>query len=445
MAETAVFVCTPEIVRTWLIHPTWLCTPGVIPERIVLDYHDYSRIQRKVNGQAESGPTAYDIATASFIHQNGRLIRPHNYRAALDPKTIDEIAARVDEIVVQKPYPRNWYSVYAERAYHRWLEHGLLSKDPWLEESPLLEKAKQHTRDAISHKVRGGGSTGKGKDQHELAEYGERLLKRHMAKLLSGYWVAQTLSRETGRAHVVFETPEFMSAGRILAEAEGFELEEHFAFADPETDYSARIQQAVYDVLKMDLASPIVSVDAEGLLAAIKEIREFEQKGILDEFVGDVRHELSRLIDRHTLREHYRRNMAIDSATDLPPLLLTLAKALAGGPVSPEDMAGMTAALAVVIRSVVLNAPNVQSDLEEIGSPTVRFLLEQTLGPEALLPTRERIKRGLIEACRRVPTAEAWDTPTARDIASQLMEPWVDGRVWYHPQTHEPVGDPPTL
>lgn len=77
--NSAVFVCTPELVGSWLFYPAWLCAEKVMPRRLVMDNKD---LQRAEDAAKLHSATPYDV----LVWETLRTYIHHDFLFAYDPR-----------------------------------------------------------------------------------------------------------------------------------------------------------------------------------------------------------------------------------------------------------------------------------------------------------------------------------------------------------------------
>lgn len=58
--KTAIFICSPELVGSWMFYPAWLCMPNLYPRALVMDFVDLERCYKEAHS---INATPYDIIT----------------------------------------------------------------------------------------------------------------------------------------------------------------------------------------------------------------------------------------------------------------------------------------------------------------------------------------------------------------------------------------------
>jgi len=72
VAKPVIFVCTPELVNSWLFYPAWFCRADIIPCHIIMDYKDVDRCHKEALLRSA---TPYDYIVSDTLN----MYEYHNF------------------------------------------------------------------------------------------------------------------------------------------------------------------------------------------------------------------------------------------------------------------------------------------------------------------------------------------------------------------------------
>ena len=422
--QAAVFICTPEIVRTWLLYPLWLYTPTAYPERILIDSRDYGRIINRVKREPTKA-TPYDVATWFRLGD----FREHvdhslDYRQYVRPGKIATAAHEIRLAIERRGWiPKNDldFCKYMADSFNHWLVFGLEHKKRLLKGEKVYEAAITATQaeyDAI---------IGSGNFPFEP----QLLLERHFAKLLSAIVVRDAAMKLYPNKRVlVFDTGEFEFAAKLLARHFGWDYSERFAISqqiDPR--FEDNIREEIFKHLHLELPSPICDPAVDDFSAAAAELKHDLSRGKRLENISAEADEAFAAIQPRVndcLRFIVPESRRIWTAATACGTLNLITAVLGLAPKAPaQASAGF---FLVTLLWNFFRATQCRHLLKHSGRTVnlrVRVYVEQALTTE-----KEGWRLLLLRLSRM-----QWPRPRGMEedeMRRQLMAPWVTNPVWYH-------------
>lgn len=421
--RTDVFVCTPDLVGSWLFYPAWLCMPGLYPKQLVLDYADVDRSRREARS---INRTPYDIASWDTLDshvQDGFVIC--HYRKFVEPRTkplrYETIAGkRLGDLretanAIVRDLSMEQKQKLVENGYRDWKRFGLELKKHLKRNDPVFEMAIDKTDQGI----------------HEIANRGnlpldpDRLIRRYLMKLQIGLLIRNEYA---GREDIplsrvrVFDTPEYKGAAEHLGKRLGLE---EGTFAIPSS--SPHENEAILrDILHMEQSQePVYGRDLGELYEAIDEVKERQDAGMTDK---EIETEIWEEVDKAKRETNWAGRIQEAGLLGANyPIWKEAMAAITGGQV---DAMAAVVGLAPFLAALMLGQRMVSGSLSDYSS-SAKFIVSRTCVRkyDVWQTVSERWLHHLTSLARRCVSRPV----TAERISRQMMEPWIDNPVWYDP------------
>ena len=414
--EPAIFVCTPEIVRTWLLYPLWLHVPDVFPKRIVIDDRDYQHIHRRVKREPHKA-TPYDVATWLRVRDFGELIdHSFAYDAHATPQRIT-VEAHNLTVRLRTTLGKDDLHRYMAESFKHWLVYGLEQKRRLLGADPLYQHAIRATENEYMAIL----------NSKNFPFDPELLLERHLAKLLVGLDTAKAVRKKYGGPVLVYDTGEFSFAADQLCQILRLERRDHFAISE-EIDFSLEdnLREELSSELGLCLPGSISDPRVSDFSAVIAELRDLPHDRKLQEIALVAEEELQQRKNRvdecmNYLGPFLGKGLPAAGAADfLISRALTLPPSLTASAAVSMVAVGLRW---VLFRSTACN--ELIADLGNAARLRLRRYVEGGLAFGA-----QGWRRLLIHLSRlRWPRSA---TSTEEEKCKQMMDPWVRNPVWYH-------------
>lgn len=420
----AIFVCTPEIVRTWLLYPLWLYTPHhAYPERIIIDRRDYERLRHRAGpGIAKASP--YDWATWDYIcnchipvdwsFDYGDYVKP--IEITMKARDIRKRSEREGRI------PKDTLREYMAKSFQHWLDFGLEQKMRLLQGGAIYAKAIDATRSRYNDIVASGN----------LPFEAHLLLERHFAKLLAGLKLKKVVEKKyPGRPVVIFDTGEFAFAAKLLAKYVEDVRPEHFAISQQvDSSFEDNLREEFFRQLGLVLPVPICNPHVADFSSAAAQLGEDQRQGkrirdIADETEAEFR----------SLESSYAECLRIIRPASGQILTITSVGSLVFNALRPELTAvGLTSVLNLVFALGwnffrATECRELIERLTSVGRLRLRLYVEQALSAGG-----EGWQAFLQHFARMQWPRAAGTRVEEEDKRQQMMEPWVTNKVWYHDQ-----------
>jgi hypothetical protein len=421
-ARSATFVFTPEVVGSWMLYPAWLCLPGLLPRRLVLNYEDVERSQQEARSV---NATPYDVITWETLrsHQLNELLVCHypQYESIGKlPLMYEKIAKNqmghfrdVAQRII-RTLSREELEQIVQHGYESWRHFGLQLKAHLKGNDPVFIEAIRQTDDGIAKVVRGN-----------LPLDPARLVQRYLMKLQVGLFIRKHYAEWSNTSEstiCVFDTPEYAPAAKLLVQKLHLDPA---AFAIP-SEGPEKNEQLLREVLHLDESSePICGKELERLYKAIDFIRKQQESNVSDDQIRRDIEDQVRKAGRDVSKAGKLESLRLGAANI--PIMLEAGKAVAGTAGSFAILtvgALSTAYLALKAESVI------RSSLSEYSS-AVQFIVGRQVvhnfNPRYRIAQRW-LPRLLSLARRYIPRPK-----TQERITRQMMEPWINSPVWYDP------------
>ena len=420
--KAAVFVCTPEIVRTWLLYPVWLFSPGVYPKRIVIDHRDYARMTDRGRSRTK-GASPYDTSTWLRLREFGESIdNSLAYGDHVNPTKNTRTAHEVLKSCLSRGLlSKDSLAHYMEESFNHWLVFGLEQKKKLLSGDRVHEEAMRRTQAEYADIQRGN-----------MPFAPELLLERHLAKLLAGLSVRKEVMRKCPHDRaVVFDTGEFEFAARLLSNYYGLQYEETFAIAtDLDGSLVDDIREDVRRMASLELSDSVASPHVEEILRVIEAFQRQRDrgKGIEDlvregeEVFESMRKDADECISH--IKIHGRKMLGPSAGA------LTAMEAVGNVLGLGQDASSQLCLppLAVLFAWDIFNASEC---VELVRSLPAVARLKLRLYVERISAGKDQVWQRLLQALWKVgwPKMAVFEE---EDIRKQMMAPWVTNPVWFH-------------
>ena len=419
--QPAIFICTPEIVRTWLLYPLWLHTPHAFPERIVIDRRDHRRVHLRVTRDLHKA-TPYDFATWLRVGDFRQTVdSSFEYEKYVHPKEITLEARNVfKEVRTRGWIPKDDLHAYMAESFHHWLFFGLEQKRRLLGGYPVYERAIEDTQSKCSA-IQAGN----------LPFDPQLLLERHFAKLLAALKLRAAVKRKYPNKRVlVFDTGEFAFAARLLARRFQWDVSETFAVSEQIDDcFEDSIIQELSTALGLELTKPVCDPHVGDFSSAVDDLKRHLSRG---KRIADLAAESDEKF--RALRTRFED--CLEVITPQSPRILTNGFSLAGANSTIVEVLGLAktmpaySAALLVLTTLTWNV-FLATECRELVTklvPTVRLRLR--LYVEKALTAGIQKWRGFLLRLSKLRSPHPRDQK--EEAQRQMMSPWVKNPVWYH-------------
>lgn len=414
--KAAIFVCTPEIVRTWLLYPLWLHVPHVFPCKIVIDNRDYQHIHHRVKREPHKA-TPYDVATWLRVKDFGGLI-DHSFAYAA-PQRITAAAHKMT-IRLRNTLGKTDLHQYMANSFKHWLVYGLEQKRRLLGADQLYLDAIRATEDEHLEIL----------TSKNFPFEPELLLERHLAKLMVGLETATAVREKYGRRApvLVYDTGEFSFAADLLCREWHLDRRKHFAISD-EIDFSFEdnIREELSSELGLCLPKAISDPGVSDFAAAIAKLTRDQPD---DQKLAEIAVETEESVRQQ--RAQITRCMkavgiyltaGVPTATEAESLVIRAYN------LEPTATAQAAVGLTVLGLSWVLFMSTYCRELFAGFKDIARLRLRRHV--EGGLAFGAQGWRTLLIHLSRIRWPRS-GASTKEDKCKQMMDPWVRNPVWYH-------------
>ena len=415
--EPAIFVCTPEIVRTWLLYPLWLHVPHVFPKRIVIDDRDYQHIHRRVKREPHKA-TPYDVATWLRVGDFGGLIdHSFAYDAHATPQRIT-VEAHNLTVRLRKTLGKDDLHRYMAESFKHWLVYGLEQKRRLLGADQLYQHAIRATENEYMAIL----------NSKNFPFDPELLLERHLAKLLVGLETAKVVRKKYGGRVLVYDTGEFSFAANLLCRDLRLDPRDHFAISDKiDFSFEDNLREELSSELGLCLPGSISDPRVSDFSAAIAEFtRDLSHGRELPEIAVEAEDALQQRRDQiHECMKYLGLYLGLSfPATDSANNLISQALSL-----QPSQTAVASISMvAMGLRWVLFRSTACRELTAGLGN-MARLRLRRYVEGGLAFGT-QGWRKLLIHLSRiRWPRSAA---STEDEKRRQMMDPWVRNPVWYH-------------
>ncbi|MEW6685515.1 MAG: hypothetical protein AB1393_04840 [Candidatus Edwardsbacteria bacterium] len=425
--QTAIFICTPELVGSWIFYPAWLCMPNLYPRALVMDYIDLERCYKEANSVYA---TPYDIVTWQTLKtyidygflishdplynkpfQSGSV--PLSYSKWTSQKELDEFKSIARKIVNSLSKDQLHQIVY--HGYKGWKHFGLELKKYFKGKDPLFATAIEKTNIGISQIERG-----------LMPIDPKALIRRYLLKLLVGLHIRKIYSKmaNISEGYIrIFDTPEYKPAAKLLIRNLNIEPN---SFAIP-TDTPERNESFIREVLGLkDSGVPLCSQDLDLLYDAVEQIKRDLNSGISE---IEIRRDISSKIveaRRKVLRKDIIGALSLSSANI--PTWIQVGKALLGSP--PNDVPPLIVSLLSIVVAVATGESFLRDAISNYPS-SVKFIVTREIlyNFNPIFKIKQTWLRYLLSLARKFKPRPV----TEERIRRQMMEPWIENPTWYDP------------
>ena len=422
--NSAVFVCTPELVGSWLFYPAWLCTEKVLPRHLVMDGRDLRKTKEASRLRSK---TPYDVLVwetlRTYIHHNFLFTYDPrlqtgtagiDYRDFTGPLQLREFGRRASLIIkkVSGGSKEQLHEIVLH-GYRSWKKFGLEIRRHFKQGDTIFPEAIRNTQEELDQVMSG-----------KMPLDPELLLRRYLMKLQVGLHVRKEYARthDTPEADIrVFDTPEYLPAANLLVR---FGLAHEDAFAIP-TGNPDDNEQFIREVLNLkEDVKPLLGQDIILLQKAVLDVR-----GQLNANVPEW--EIRQRLDSEVRRASNRRllqngELALTQAgLALSPEILGL---FTGGSID-KRLVSLVSILSMLY--LFAKAEIALRDSLADFSDAAKFIVTRDMlyGFNPLFRMKETWTTYVTSLARHYLPQAA----TRERIMRQMMKPWLDLQVWYDP------------
>ncbi|MBI4286287.1 MAG: hypothetical protein HY670_10405 [Chloroflexi bacterium] len=410
----AVFLCTPQIVSSWLYYPAWLSTPGITPNCLVLDSNDLEHYQSAANS---IDATPYSVLTWDTLdtYVAHRFIKAEvSYSSCVrsDLSTMRQTAERIT-----KSLAKEQLQSITLHGYESWLRYGLEIRKQWRGKETIFLRAIENTI-AEMNKVREGN----------LPVDPERLVMRYLLKLLVALSIRKHYAAITGipETHLfIFDIPEYGPAVDLLIKKMGVPSS-LFAIPSVSTQANGRV---IAEILGIDEPSlPNWGNDIDLLHEAIDEVGQILKSGVNQEFLSKEID--AKLQEAHSKLKKKRIVYDLVIGSNLLTTAVEAARGLFGS--SPVDLVLAMGSLAPLYLLMTTREKVLREELTGY-SAFIRFLASREfLYPVEMKARKARIwKSHLFGIARKLLPKSLTQRHIQEEISRQMMAAWLNKPVWY--------------
>lgn len=425
--KSAFFVCTPELVSSWLFYPAWLCMPNLCPRALVMDFSD---LERRRKDAKSINVTPYDVITwetlktyldYGFLISHDPLYNkplksgyvPLRYSERISKKELGElktIAGRMTNSLSKEQLHK-----IVQHGYKSWKHFGLELRKILKDNDPIFSYAIERTNIELSEIERG-----------IMPIDPKALVRRHLLKLLVGLRIRSVYSKMARIPESdirVFDTPEYNPAAELLVKNLNLSPA---CFAIP-TDTPEKNESFIREILNLEDSNvPLCSQDLVLLHDAVEEIKELFDSGGSE---IEIKRQISSQVEEacHKVKRKDIISLLPFAGVNFPTWS-QVAKALTGS--TPDSIAPFIVSLLSILY-VIFEGENILKGAISNYPSSVKFIVtrEMFYNCNPVLNIKKTWLRHLLSLARKFKPRPA----TEEYIWREMKKPWVENPVWYDP------------